>query len=380
MLKHTRGVRAALAALALAGAAAAWAVEPFTVRDIRVEGLQRVEAGTVFASLPIRIGDTYTDERGTAAIRALFELGLFSDVRLHTSGNVLVVGVQERPTVASIDFAGNKEFNDETLQNALRDAGLAAGRPHDKALLDRAEQELKRQYINRSLYGAEVQTTVTPMARNQVRLVFNITEGQPARIKRIDINGNNAYSDRTLKKLFDLDAGNWLSWYTKSNQYSSAKLNADLESLRAYYLARGWLDFKIDSTQVAIAPDKESISITINVTEGERFAVSSVALQGNYLDREDEFKSLITIRPGQAYNADKVAETTKAFIEHFGNYGFAFAQVEATQDIDRAQRRVAITMRAEPSRRAYVRRINIIGNTRTRDEVIRREFRQFESA
>ena len=386
MLKHTQGARvraalAALAALALAGAhAAAWAVEPFTVRDIRVEGLQRVEAGTVFASLPIRIGDTYTDERGTAAIRALFELGLFSDVRLHTSGNVLVVEVQERPTVASIDFAGNKEFNDETLQNALRDAGLAAGRPHDKALLDRAEQELKRQYINRSLYGAEVQTTVTPLARNQVRLVFNITEGQPARIKRIDINGNKAYSDKTLKKLFDLDAGNWLSWYTKSNQYSSAKLNADLEALRAYYLARGYLDFKIDSTQVAIAPDKESISITINVTEGERFAVSSVTLQGNYLDREDEFKSLITIRPGQAYNADKVAETTKAFNEHFGNYGFAFAQVEAAQDIDRAQRRVAITLRADPARRAYVRRINIIGNTRTRDEVIRREFRQHEAA
>ncbi len=373
--------RAALAALALVGThAAVWAVEPFTVRDIRIEGLQRVEAGTVFASLPIRIGDTYSDERGTAAIRALFELGLFSDVRLHTSGDVLVVQVQERPTVASIDFAGNKEFTSEVLQGALRDAGLAAGRPHDKALLDRAEQELKRQYINRSLYGAEVQTTVTPTERNQVRLVFNITEGQPARIKRIDINGNKTYSDKTLKKLFDLDAGNWLSWYTKSNQYSSAKLNADLEALRSYYLARGYLDFKIDSTQVAIAPDKESINITINVTEGERFAVSSVALDGNYMDREDEFKSLITIRPGQAYNADKVAETTKAFTEHFGNYGFAFAQVEAVQDIDRAQRRVALTLRSEPGRRAYVRRINVVGNTRTKDEVIRREFRQYESS
>ena len=373
--------RAALAALALVGThAAVWAVEPFTVRDIRIEGLQRVEAGTVFASLPIRIGDTYSDERGTAAIRALFELGLFSDVRLHTSGDVLVVQVQERPTVASIDFAGNKEFTSEVLQGALRDAGLAAGRPHDKALLDRAEQELKRQYINRSLYGAEVQTTVTPTERNQVRLVFNITEGQPARIKRIDINGNKTYSDKTLKKLFDLDAGNWLSWYTKSNQYSSAKLNADLEALRSYYLARGYLDFKIDSTQVAIAPDKESINITINVTEGERFAVSSVALDGNYMDREDEFKSLITIRPGQAYNADKVAETTKALTEHFGNYGFAFAQVEAVQDIDRAQRRVALTLRSEPGRRAYVRRINVVGNTRTKDEVIRREFRQYESS
>lgn len=368
-----------LVAMALASQLA-WAVDPFTVRDIRIEGLQRVEPGTVFASLPVRVGETYNDDKGAAAIRALFGLGLFNDVRLEVQGDVLVVVVQERPTVASVDFAGNREFSNEVLQAALRDAGLAAGRPYDRALADRAEQELKRQYINRSLYGAEVQTTVTPSERNQVRLTFNITEGRAARIKDIDIVGNQAFSDKRLKDLFDLDTGNWMSWYTKSDQYSRAKLNADLEALRSFYLSRGYLDFKIDSTQVAMSPDKEAISVTVNVTEGDRFVVSGVSLDGNYLERDDEFKSLITIKPGEAYNADQVAETTKAFTEHFGNYGFAFAQVEAVPEVDRVNNRVAITIRATPSRRAYVRRINIQGNTRTRDEVIRREFRQYESS
>jgi len=279
-----------------------------------------------------------------------------------------------------VEFAGNKEFNNEVLQGVLRDAGVTAGRPYDRALADRAEQEIKRQYINRSLYGAEVQTTVTPTERNQVRLTFNITEGRSARIKDITIIGNHAFSEGTLKDLFDLDTGGWLDWYTKSNQYSRGKLNADLESLRSYYLARGYLDFKIDSTQVAISPDKESIGITINITEGDRFVVSGVSIDGNLLGRDDEFKSLITIKPGEAYNATQVAETTKAITDHLGNYGYAFAQVEAVPEVDRANNRVAIDLRVEPGRRAYVRRINIIGNARTRDEVIRREFRQYESS
>ena len=346
----------------------AWAINPFTVRDIRVEGLQRVEPGTVFGSLPLRVGDTYTDETGSAAIRALYALGLFNDVRLDVQGDVLVVIVQERPTVAQIDFAGNREFTKEVLQNALRDAGMTAGRPYDKALIDRAEQEIKRQ------------TTVTPVARNQVNLAFNITEGQPARIKDIHIVGNRVFSESKLKDLFDLDTGGWLSWYTKSNQYSRAKLNADLEALRTYYLTRGYLDFKIDSTQVAMSPDKESMSITINITEGERFVVSGVRLEGNYLDREDEFKSLVTIKPGEPYNADEVTATTKAFTEQFGNYGYAFATVNADTEVDSGNHRVAFVIKAAPGRRAYVRRINIEGNTKTRDEVIRREFRQFESS
>ena len=368
-----------LACLALAWRLA-WAVDPFTVRDIRVEGLQRVEPGTVFASLPVRVGETYNDDKGAAAIRALFALGVFSDVRLDVADNVLVVIVQERPTVAAVEFAGNKEFTNEVLQGALRDAGLAAGRPYDRALADRAEQELKRQYINRSLYGAEVVTTVTPMERNQVRLVFNIIEGQPARIRDISIIGNHAFTEKQLKDLFDLDTGGWLAWYTKSNQYSRAKLTAAQEALRSFYMARGYLDFKIESTQVAMSPDKEGIGLTLTITEGDRFAVSGVSLQGNYLGKEDEFKSLITIKPGEPYNADQVAETTKAFTDYFGSYGYAFATVQSAPQVDRVNNRVAIVLRADPSRRAYVRRINIRGNSTTRDEVIRREFRQYESS
>ncbi len=359
---------------------AAWALEPFKVQDIRVEGLQRVEPGTVFASMPLRVGDTYNDEKGAAAIRALFALGLFKDVRLEAVGGVLVVVVEERPTVADVDFAGAREFDKDALKKAMRDIGLTDGRPFDKALADRAEQELKRQYINKSFYGAEVVTTVTPIERNRVNLTFTITEGDTARIKDIRIVGNKAFSESTLKGLFDQDTGGWLSWYTKSDRYARSKLNADLETLRSYYLQRGYLEFRVDSTQVAISPDKQDITITVNVTEGERFVVSSVKLEGNYLERDEEFKSLVTIRAGEPYNVDQVTETTKAFSEHFGNFGFAFARIEAVPEIDRENNRVALVLQADPVRRAYVRRIQVAGNNRTRDEVVRREFRQYESS
>ena len=359
---------------------AAWAADPFTVKDIRVEGLQRVEPGTIFASLPFRVGETYNDDKGSSAIRALFGLGLFKDVRLEVSGDVLVVIVEERPTVADVDFVGSKEFDKEVLKKALRDAGVADGQPFDKALADKAEQELKRQYINKSLYGAEVVTTVTPIERNRVNLTFSVVEGDVAKIKEIRITGNKAFSQSTLLGLFDLDTGGWLSWYTQSDRYSRTKLNADIETLRSYYLSRGYLEFKVETTQVAISPDKQSIAITLNVTEGERFVVSSIKLDGNYLGKEEEFKSLVTIKPGEPYNADAVAETTKAFTDYFGTFGFAFAKVEATPEMDRTNNRVAFVMQAEPSRRAYVRRINVSGNNRTRDEVVRREFRQFESS
>ena len=374
-------VRSVSALIALAFVAnTAWAVDPFTVKDIRVEGLQRVEPGTVFASLPFRVGEQYNDEKGSAAIRALFALGLFKDVRLETAGDVLVVIVEERPTVADVDFVGSREFDKDVLKKALREIGLTEGRPYDQSLADRAEQELKRQYINKSLYGAEVVTTVTPIERNRVNLTFTVSEGEPAKIKNIRVVGSRAFPESTLRGLFDLETGGLLSWYTKADRYSRTKLNADLETLRAYYLSRGFLEFRIDSTQVAISPDKQDISITINVTEGERFVVSGIKLEGNYLAKEDEFKSLVTIRAGEPYNADKVAETSKAFTDYFGRFGYAFAQVEARPEIDRVNNRVSFVLVADPSRRAYVRRINIGGNNRTRDEVIRREFRQFESS
>ena len=368
-----------LLAAAISGMSA-WAVEPFKLKDIRVEGLQRIESGTVFASLPFRVGDMYNDESGAAAIRALFALGLFKDVRLDAQGDVLVVIVEERPSISEVEWVGLKEFDKDVLQKALKEVGISEGRPFDKALADKAEQELKRQYITRSLYGAEVVTTVTPVDRNRVKLTFTVSEGGPSKIKEIRITGNQNFSEGTLKDQFNLDVGGWLSWYTKSDRYSRTKLNADLEALRSYYLSRGFLEFRIDSTQVAISPDKQDISVAINVTEGERFVVSGVKLEGNYLGKEDEFKALVKIGLGQPYNAETVAETNKAFTDYFGKFGFAFARVDARPEIDRLTNRVTFVLIAEPSRRAYVRRINVAGNNRTRDEVVRREFRQLESA
>ncbi|MDH4449529.1 MAG: outer membrane protein assembly factor BamA [Rhodoferax sp.] len=359
---------------------AAWALEPFVVRDIRIEGLQRVEAGTVFASIPVRVGDSFTEEKASASIRSLFSLGLFKDVRIDNKDGVIVVIVEERPNVAEVDFSGNREFDKDLLKRALRDIGLSEGRPFDKALVDRAEQELKTQYINKSLYGIEIVTTVTPIERNRVNVSFAITEGEIAKISEINIVGNKAFTADKLRGLFDSDTGNWLSWYTKSNRYSRTKLNADVESLRAFYMARGFLEFKVDASQVAISPDKKDIAITVSVTEGEQFVVSEIKLAGNYLNKEHEFQSLVTIKAGEPYNANDVAQTTKAFTDYFANFGYAFARAEVRTSVDRATNRVAITLVADPSRRVYVRRINVAGNDRTRDEVIRREFRQLEAA
>src|SRR6476661_1268769 len=243
-----RLARPSLLSIVLASAlhaGSAWAVEPFVLKDIRVEGLQRTDAGTVFASLPFRIGDTYNDEKGAAALRALFATGLFKDVRIDIDNGVAVVIVDERAVIANIDFVGMKEFEKDALIKSLKDFGIGEGLPFDKALADRAEQELKRQYLTRSLYGAEVVTTVTPQERNRVNVTFTITEGTPARIREIRIVGNRVYSEGTLKSLFDLNDGSWLNWYTKGDRYSRSKLTADLETLRAYYLNRGYLEFNV---------------------------------------------------------------------------------------------------------------------------------------
>ena len=357
-----------------------WAVEPFQLSDIRVEGLQRIDAGTVFASLPFRIGDSYNDEKGVAALRALFATGLFKDVRIQIAGSVVVVVVEERSIISAIDFVGTKEFEKDVLIKALKDFGVGEGQPFDNALADRAEQELKRQYLTRSLYGVEVTTTVTPQERNRVNVTFNVVEGSLARISEIRILGSRAYSESELKGLLELAESGWLSFYTKSDRYSRSKLNADLETLKAWYLNRGYLEFSAESTQIAISPDKQDISITINVREGQSYTVTAVTLQGQYLAKEDEFKPLVTIKPGQVYRAEDVAATTQAFTEKFGTFGYAFAQVDARPQIDRANGRVEIVLQADPQRRVYVRYINVAGNTKTRDEVVRREFRQVESS
>ncbi|WP_298827753.1 outer membrane protein assembly factor BamA [uncultured Piscinibacter sp.] len=381
--RRAHAFRPTVLSLALAAAlhtGVAWAVDPFVLKDIRVEGLQRTDAGTVFASLPFRIGDTYNDDKGAAALRALFATGLFKDVRIDIDDGVVVVIVEERAVIAAIDFVGLKEFDKDTLVKSLKDFGIGEGLPFDKALADRAEQELKRQYLTRSLYGAEVVTTVTPQERNRVNVVFTVTEGTAAKIRELRILGNKAFSESTLKSLFDLNDGGWLNWYTKADRYSRSKLNADLETLRAYYLNRGYLEFNVDSTQVAISPDKQEITVTVNITEGQPYTVTAVKLEGDYLGKEEDFRTLVKIKPGEAYRAESVTETTKEFSDRFATFGYAFVRIDARPEIDRANGRVAVTLAADPARRVYVRRINLSGNTRTRDEVIRRELRQFESS
>ncbi|MGQ0597267.1 outer membrane protein assembly factor BamA [Aquabacterium sp.] len=359
---------------------AAWAVEPFVLKDIRVEGLQRADAGTVFASLPFRVGDTYTDDKGAAGLRSLFATGLFKDVRIQIDGNIVVVVVEERPVISRVEFVGTKEFDKDNLVKALKDVGIGEGQPFDRALADRAEQELKRQYLTRSLYGVEVVTTITPAERNRVNVTFTVTEGEVTKIKSIRITGNQAFSESTLLSQMDLTTGGYLTWYTKSDQYARSKLNADLESIKAYYLNRGYLEFKIESTQVAISPDKQDISIAINVTEGPRYVITGVKLDGDYLGKEETFRKLITIKPGEAYRAQDVASTIKAFTDRFAAFGYAFAKVDFRPELDREKGQAVAVLVAQPQRRVYVRRVNVAGNSRTRDEVIRREFRQFEAA
>jgi len=372
-----RLIAAAVLALCANGA---MAVEPFKVRDIRVEGIQRIEAGTVFNYLPVGVGETYNDDKGIAAIKSLYATGFFKDVKIEVEGDVLVILVEERPAIAAVDFVGTKEFDKEQLGKAMKEIGLAESRIFDKALVDRAEQELKRQYLSRGLYGVQVTATVTPIERNRVNISFNVDEGEVSRIREISIVGNKAFTDKELKSYLDLTTPGWFSWYTKADQYSKQKLTGDLETLKSFYLNRGYIEMNVESTQVSISPDKKDIYITINITEGEKYNVGTVALEGEMFGREEELRSLVSIREGNVFNAVALAESTKRISERLGNFGYAFANVNANPDIDREKKIVKFTILVDPGKRVYVRRINISGNTKTRDEVVRREFRQFENS
>jgi len=359
---------------------AALAFEPFVVKDIRVEGVQRTEAGTVFSYLPIKVGDRVDDEKASAAVKALYATGFFRDVRLESENGVLVVIVQERPTISQIDIAGTKEFDKDTLKKALKDIGIAESRIFDRSALERAEQEFKRQYINRGYYAVKVTTTVTPQERNRVAINFTVEEGQPSKIANINIVGASAFPEKTLTNEMQLSTPGWLTWYTKNDQYSKQKLQADLETLRSYYTNRGYLEFAVDSTQVSITPDKQDIYITINITEGPRYTVSDVQLAGELLLPEAELMRLVQVRPGDVYSREKLTQSTKALSDRLGSDGYAFANVNAVPDIDRVKRTAGFTFFVDPGRRVYIRRINISGNSKTRDEVIRRELRQLEGA
>ena len=357
---------------------AALAFEPFVVKDIRVEGVQRTEAGTVFSYLPIKVGDRVDDERAAQAVKALFATGFFRDVRIEADNDVLVVAVQERPTISKIELTGNKEFDTDTLKKALKEIGLTEARIFDRSALERAEQEMKRQYITRGLYGAQVTTTVTPQERNRVAVNFTIVEGDAARITRINIVGAQAFSESQLMKEMQLTTPGWLTWYTKNDQYSKQKLQADLESLRSFYQNRGYLEFAVESTQVSITPDKDDIYITININEGPRYTVSDIKLAGELMVPESELLALVKVRPGDVYSRERLQATAKDISDRLGADGYAFANVNAVPELDREKRTAAFTIFVDSGRRVYVRRINISGNTKTRDEVIRREMRQLE--
>jgi outer membrane protein insertion porin family len=372
-------LRVGVLLLALASAPAR-AIEPFVIKDIRVEGIQRTEAGTVFSYLPVKVGDTMTDERASQTIRALFATGFFSDVTVEVEDGVLVIVLQERPSIAQIEFAGMKEFDRETVLKAMSQIGLAEGRIFDKGLLDRAEQELKRQYLTRGRYATNVNTTVTPLERNRVSVNFTIEEGDAAKIRQISIIGNKAFRERDLVSQLSLRTPGWLTWYSKADQYSRQKLAGDLETLRSYYLDRGYLEFNIESTQVSITPDKKDIYITIAVSEGPRYKVSDVKVAGEMLLPEAEIRKLITLKPGDTFSRARVTESTKRIGDRLGAEGYAFANVNAAPELNKETQEAAFTFIVDPGRRVYVRRINISGNNRSRDEVIRREMRQLEGA
>lgn len=357
-----------------------FAAAPFVVKDIRVEGLQRVEPGTVFSYLPVKVGETFNDDKGAETIRALFNTGFFKDVRVEVENGVLVVLVEERPTISRIEFTGMKEFDKEAIAKSLRVVGVAEARYYDKALIDKAEQELKRQYIGKGFYDSEIVTTISPEERNRVSVVFNIEEGEVSKISKINIIGNKDFTESKLLDELLLSEGNWVSWYTKNNLYSKQKLTADLESLRSFYLNRGYLEFAIDSTQVSISPDKKGVFITINIREGEKFTVRDVKLGGELLGKEEEFKSLIPIKKGDIYSSAKLNEGTKAIADVLGTYGYAFATINPQPNVIRDKKEVDLVLVVDPGKRAYVRKINISGNTKTRDTVIRREMRQLESS
>ena len=290
----------------------ALAVNPFVVKDIRVEGIQRTEAGTVFSYLPVRVGETFDDEKSVTAIKALYATGFFKDIRLEEENGVLVVLVEERPAISTVDFTGTKEFEKDVLVKALKEIGVGETKIFDKASVDRAEQELKRQYLSHGLYGVKITTTITPIERNRVTVMFNVDEGDIARIKGINIVGNKHFSDKELRETMALSTHGWFTWYSKADQYSKTKLTGDIESLKSFYLNRGYLEVNIESTQVSITPDKKDIFLTINITEGERYTVSGVKLEGEMFGREEELKSLLLLKKARSIRANCSPRPTSA--------------------------------------------------------------------
>lgn len=356
----------------------AWAIEPFTVKDIRVEGIQRTEAGTVFSYLSVKVGDTLDNQQAATAIHALYATKFFKDVQLKVDHDVLIVVVRERPSIASVSIVGTKDFPADQLKESMKYAGLAEARIFDKNALEKAAQELKRQYVARGKYAVKLTTTVTELERNRVSVVFNVVEGEVSKIRQINLIGNKTYPEEELLDLMKLSTPGWFSWFSSSDQYSKQKLSADMETIRSFYMDNGYLEFNIESTQVSITPDKKDIYISINFSEGDKYSVSKVNVSGDLPVPKSEIEKLVQVKPGDTFSRKALTATSSKVGERLGQEGYAFANVSAVPDIDKMNHEVSFNFVVDPGQRVYIRRINIAGNNKTRDEVIRREFRQTE--
>ena len=354
--------------------------QSFVLEDIRVEGLRRVSTGTVFNELPVAVGDEVTPEDTAAAIRRLFATGFFDDVRIERDGGTLVVIVEERPSIANTDFSGNDKLETEALLESLGRVGLSVGRVFDPAVLDRTVQELRETYFAQGRYSAEIEATVTPLERHRVGIHFEIDEGDVARIRRINIVGNQSFEEDDLLDLFDSTTRTLFSWLTGSDRYSKQKVAGDLERLRSHYLDRGFINFSVDSAQVSVTPDKRFIYITINVSEGKTFEVGTVELAGDLIVSPEELLDLVEVREGDVFNRSDVAATASNVKTRLGDEGYAFANVNPVPEVREDDGVVNLAFFVDPGQRVYVRRIEIKGNHRTRDEVLRREMRQLEGA
>ena len=374
----TRFVRACLFVVVVSFASASIAAEPFVVTDIRLEGLQRISAGTVFNYLPIKVGDRVDSKRTGEALRALYKTGFFRDIRIEKEGNALVVFLHERPSIANIEISGNKELSSEDLLESLAQEGFAQGRVFNRSTFDLVEQELRRTYFAVGKYGVKIESTITPLERNRVGISFEISEGAVATIKQINIVGNTVYDDDELVDLFNLGTTGFWSWITSNDQYSKQKLSADLETLRSFYLDSGYINFNIDSTQVSITPNKKDVYVTINITEGDQFTISEIRMAGEILVPQEELFGLVVVEHGDIFSRQKITETSANISDWLGNEGYAFANINAVPEIDDEKKHVALTFFLDPGKRVYVRRINFKGNSTTEDKVLRREMRQLE--
>jgi outer membrane protein insertion porin family len=354
--------------------------ETFTISDIRVEGLQRISEGTVYNYLPLDTGDVLTSSNARASIRELYRTGFFADIAMSREGNILVITVRERPAIASVSLSGNKAIKEEELRRVMFDIGLSEGEVFDRLVLDRLKQELIKQYFSQGRYAVDVDTRVTELERNRVRIAIVIDEGDVAEIRHINIVGNETFTDKEIRGDFEADIKPFWKFWSKEGQYSREKISGDMEKLRSYYLDRGYVDFSVESTQVAIGPDKQDIYITANVVEGDVYGVDDVQITGDLVIDEGTLRRLIVTQPGEIFSRKKIEQSVENITAILANIGYAFANVNPITDVDRDNRLVSVNFFVDPGKRVYIRRIEFVGNSKTKDEVLRREMRQMEGA